>query len=30
MEAGGKVEDGGKMGTKEIIGTERMMRRPKE
>jgi hypothetical protein len=30
MKAGGKVEDRGKMGAKGIMGTERMMRRPKQ
>ncbi len=29
MEAGGKVEDRGKMEAKGMMGTERMMRRPK-
>jgi hypothetical protein len=29
-EAGGKVEDRGKMAANGIMGTERMIRRPKE
>jgi hypothetical protein len=30
METGGKVEDRGNMEVKGIMGTERMMRRPKD
>jgi hypothetical protein len=30
MEAGGKMEDRGKMEAKGIMGTERMIRRPEE